>query len=310
MAQYKLINYLDFDPACLKFSDLQKSEGGYYAYINYNDERKQVLIQSPKVTLDQGGIPHESSKYDRYNFQQFFDVNKTKHLNDETDDDREERSKVLKEFEKKLINIDENIKEVSNLKEVLKQLPDKLLKKLEHKPIVRIVEEDEDDSDDEKMIRYNSMKPKIKQKRINRDEEKLKLDIELYEKDEENNTKRIDTDDYSLDDLKKHIGYARKFKYCLHFSKLFISKSLNFWQIQLKLFRIQTYPRDNNLVMNLEDKTSKLFLDSDDEEEEENVKEFIKSENNFLDEESEESEESESEEEVKPKKKTRGKVKS
>ena len=62
--------------------------------------------------------------------------------------------------------------------------------------------------------------------------------------------------------------------------------------------------------MNLEDKTSKLFLDSDDEEEEENVKEFIKSENNFLDEESEESEESESEEEVKPKKKTRGKVKS
>ena len=258
MAQYKLINYLDFDPACLKFSDLQKSEGGYYAYINYNDERKQVLIQSPKITLDQGGIPHESSKYDRYNFQQFFDVNKTKHLNDETDDDREERSKILKEFEKKLINIDENIKEVSNLKDVLGQLPDKLLKKLEHKPIVRIVEEDEDDSDDEKMIRYNSMKPKIKQKRINRDEEKLKLDIELYEKDEENNTKRIETNDYSLDDLKKHIGYARKFKYCLHFSKLFISKSLNFWQIQLKLFRIQTYPRDNNLVMNLEEKTSKL----------------------------------------------------
>jgi hypothetical protein len=63
--------------------------------------------------------------------------------------------------------------------------------------------------------------------------------------------------------------------------------------------------------MNLEDKTSKLFLDSDDEEEEENVKEFIKSENNFLDEESEESEESdESEEEIKPKKKSRGKVKS
>ena len=28
MAQYKLINYLDFDPKCLKFSDLQKSEGG------------------------------------------------------------------------------------------------------------------------------------------------------------------------------------------------------------------------------------------------------------------------------------------
>ena len=55
--------------------------------------------------------------------------------------------------------------------------------------------------------------------------------------------------------------------------------------------------------MNLEDKTSKLFLNSDDEEEEENVKEFIKSENNFLDEESEESEESdESEEEIKPKK--------
>ena len=180
MAQYKLINYTDFDPACLKFSDLQKSEGGYYAYINYNDERKQVLIQGPKITLDQGGIPHESSKYDRYNFQQFFDVNKTKHLNDETDNDREERSKVLKEFEKKLINIDENIKEVSNLKDVLKQLPDKLLKKLEHKPIVRIVEEDEDDSDDEKTIRYNSMKPKIKQKRINRDEEKLKLDIELF----------------------------------------------------------------------------------------------------------------------------------
>ena len=97
-------------------------------------------------------------------------------LNDETDNDREERSKVLKEFEKKLINIDENIKEVSNLKEVLKQLPDKLLKKLEHKPIVRIVEEDEDDSDDEKVMKYNSMKPKIKQKRINRDEEKLKLD--------------------------------------------------------------------------------------------------------------------------------------
>merc|ERR1712227_684588 len=144
--------------------------------------------------------------------------------------------------------------------------------------------------DDEKMIKYNFMKPKIKQKRINKDDEKK--------------NKRIDTDEYSLDDLKKHIGYARKFKYCLHFSKLFISKSLNFWQIQLKLFRIQTYPRDNNLVMNLEDKTSKLFLDSDDEEEEENVKEFIKSENNSLDEESEESEESdESEEEIKPKKK-------
>merc|ERR1711868_275330 len=157
---------------------------------------------------------------------------------------------------------------------------------------------DEDDSDDEKIIKYNFMKPKIKQKRINKDEEKLKLDIELYEKNDEKKNDRINTDEFSLDDLKKHIGYARKFKYCLHFSKLFISKSLNFWQIQLKLFRIQTYPRDNNLVMNLEDKTSKLFLDSDDEEE--NVKEFIKSENNFLDEESEESEESdESEEEIK-----------
>ena len=308
MAQYKLINYLDFDPACLKFSDLQKSEGGYYAYVNYNDERKQVLIQSPKITLDQGGIPHESSKYDRFNFQQYFDVNKNKHLNNETDEDREERSKILKEFEKKLINIDENIKEVSNLKDVLGQLPEKMLKKIEHKPIVKIIEEDED-SDEEKLIKDNFMKPKIKQKRINRDEEKLKLDIELYEKDEENNTKRIDTDEYSLDDLKKHIGYARKFKYCLHFSKLFISKSLNFWQIQLKLFRIQTYPREGNLVMDLEDKTSKLFLDSDDEEEEENVKEFIKSENNFLDEESEDSEESESEEEIKPKKKSRGRVK-
>merc|ERR1712146_648041 len=125
------------------------------------DERKQVLIQSPKITLDQGGIPHESSKYDRYNFQQFFDVNQTKHLNDETDDDRDERSKILKEFEKKLIEIDENIKEVSNLKEVLGKLPEKMLKKLEHKPIVKIVEEDEDDSDYEKMIKYNFMKPKI-----------------------------------------------------------------------------------------------------------------------------------------------------
>lgn len=308
MAQYELINYLDFDPACLKFSDLQKSEGGYYAYINYKDERKQVLIQSPRITLDQGGIPHESSKYDRFNFQQFFDVNKNKLLNDETDNDRDERSKTLKEFERKLINIDENIKEVSNLKDVLSQLPEKLLKKLEHKPIVKIVEEDDDDSEDEKLLKYNSMKPKIKQKRINREEEKLKLDIELYEKDEEKNVKKIDTDEYTLDDLKKHIGYARKFKYCLHFSKLFISKSLNFWQIQLKLFRIQTYPREKNLVMDLDDKTSKLFLDSDDEDEK-NVKEFIKNENNFLSDESEESEESESEEEIKPKKKTRGKVK-
>ena len=302
MAQYKLINYLDFDPACLKFSDLQKSEGGYYAYINYNDERKQVLIQSPKITLDQGGIPHESSKYDRFNFQQYFDVNKNKHLNNETDEDREERSKILKEFEKKLINIDENIKEVSNLKDVLGQLPEKMLKKIEHKPIVKIIEEDED-SDEEKLIKDNFMKPKIKQKRINRDEEKLKLDIELYEKDEENNTKRIDTDDYSLDDLKSTLGMRENLNIVYIFPKLFISKSLNFWQIQLKLFRIQTYPREGNLVMDLEDKTSKLFLDSDDEEEEENVKEFIKSENNFLDEESEDSEESESEEEIKPKKK-------
>lgn len=307
MAQYKLINYKDFDPACLKFSPLQKSEGGYYAYVNYNDERKQVLIQGPKVTLDQGGIPHESSKYDRYNFQQFFDVNQTKHLNDETDEDRESRSKILKEFEKKLIEIDENIKDVSNLKEVLAELPDKMLKKLEHKPIVKIVEEDEDDSDDEKMIRYNFMKPKIKQKKINKDEDKLKLDIELYEKDEDKNNKRINTDDYTLDDLKKHIGYARKFKYCLHFSKLFISKSLNFWQIQLKLFRIQTYPREVSPVLELEDKTSKLFFESDDEGEKD-VKEFIKKDTHFESEESEESSESE-EEEIKPKRKTRGKVK-
>ena len=307
MAQYKLINYKDFDPACLKFSPLQKSEGGYYAYVNYNDERKQVLIQGPKVTLDQGGIPHESSKYDRYNFQQFFDVNQTKHLNDETDEDRESRSKILKEFEKKLIEIDENIKDVSNLKEVLAELPDKMLKKLEHKPIVKIVEEDEDDSDDEKMIRYNFMKPKIKQKKINKDEDKLKLDIELYEKDEDKNNKRINTDDYTLDDLKKHIGYARKFKYCLHFSKLFISKSLNFWQIQLKLFRIQTYPREVSPVLELEDKTSKLFFESDDEGEKD-VKEFIKKDTHFESEESEESSESE-EEEIKPKRKTRSKVK-
>merc|ERR1712170_101981 len=157
------------------------------------------LIQSPKITLDQGGIPHESSKYDRYNFQQFFDVNQTKHLNDETDDDRDERSKILKEFEKKLIEIDENIKEVSNLKEVLGQLPEKMLKKLEHKPIVKIVEEDEDDSDDEKIIKYNFMKPKIKQKKINKDAEKLKLDIELYEKNDEKKNERINTDEFSLD---------------------------------------------------------------------------------------------------------------
>merc|ERR1711918_276639 len=133
-------------------------------------------------------------------------------------------------------------------------------------------------------------------------------DIELYEKDEEHNTKRIDTDDYSLDDLKKHIGYARKFKYCLHFSKLFISKSLNFWQIQLKLFRIQTYPKENSQILDVEEKTSKLFLESDDESEDEDVKEFIKKDAHFESEESSES--SESEEEIKSKKKTRGKLKS
>ena len=152
------------------------------------------------------------------------------------------------------------------------------------------------------------MKPKIKQKKINKDEEKLKLDIELYEKNDEKKNDRINTDEFSLDDLKKHIGYARKFKYCLHFSKLFISKSLNFWQIQLKLFRIQTYPKENNQILDVENKTSKLFLESDDENEDEDVKEFIKNDNHFESEESSES--SESEEEIKPKKKTRGKLKS
>merc|ERR1712227_1076883 len=150
--------------------------------------------------------------------------------------------------------------------------------------------------DDEKMIKYNFMKPKIKQKRINKNDEKK--------------NDRINTDEFSLDDLKKHIGYARKFKYCLHFSKLFISKSLNFWQIQLKLFRIQTYPRENNQILEVENKTSKLFLESDDEDDDEDDKEFIKKDNHFESEESSESSESEEEEEIKPKKKTRGKVKS
>merc|ERR1711901_11092 len=95
-------------------------------------------------------------------------------------------------------------------------------------------------------------------------------------------------------------------KYCLHFSKLFISKSLNFWQIQLKLFRIQTYPKENNQILDVENKTSKLFLESDDENEDEDVKEFIKNDNHFESEESSES--SESEEEIKPKEKTRGKL--
>merc|ERR1712227_536820 len=143
-AQYKLISYKDFDPSCLTFSPIEntidletkeKSNNSFQSYINYNNERKQILIQSPEITLDQGGIPHESSKYDRFLFQQFFDVNQTKHLDDETDEDRENRSKILKEFEKKLINIDENVEQVSNLKEVLNELPDKMLKKLEHKPI-------------------------------------------------------------------------------------------------------------------------------------------------------------------------------
>ena len=148
------------------------------------------------------------------------------------------------------------------------------------------------------------MKPKIK-----KDEDTSHPIVKLYKKnheykgDEDPDKKYIliNTDDYSLDDLKKHIGYAKKFSYCLHFSKLDINKSLNYWQIVLKVHRIKIYPREVNPILELEDKTSKLFLDSDDEEEYDDVKEFIKNDNNFESSESEDSDE----EEIKPKKKTK-----
>jgi len=326
MAQYKLISYEHFDPSCLTFSPIKKaseyneetekyeeSKNSFQSYINYNNERKQILIQSPKITLDQGGIPPDifKNKDERFYFKQFFDVNHTKHLNNETDEDRESRSKILKEFEKKLIEIDENVEKVSNLKEVFKNtdlLSDKVIKKLEHKPIVKIVEEDEDDSDDgNKRIKYNSMKFKIGKDKNNKSHPTVKLYQKNNEyKGDEGKDKEyilINTDDYTLDDLKKYIGYAKQFSYCLHFSKLDINKSLNYWKIVLKVHRIKIYPREVNPILELEDKTSKLFLDSDDEEEYDDVKEFIKNDNNFESSESEDSDE----EEIKQKKKTRGK---
>lgn len=339
-AKHIILPYNKINLESLEFTEIQDNDRAptqRISYFRYRDSKRgegQFNIQTPEILMDNYGIPDADLPYYKTIASRAFikiPLNETTGVEykNETSSDKEIRINKLENFKVELMKIDDWME--SNKEKIFGSSKKANLYK--YQPIVRkaMITPDDSDSDgeNEEEKKPKLPKPDFMKAKIQLDYHTNAVLTEIYQKNEKDTEKYEDDGPYSkiddiesLDDLKKYIGYMRKYKFVLHAAKIWANKQATNGQttrafgIMFKVRRIEMRSQPNLIkpIINNE-KEENPFVDSDDEEEQ-IIKKFVE-ENKDLDDESkniieEEDEtqlnlEEEDNDKVKPKKGNKGK---
>ena len=265
------IKYSDLEVSRISASDLQENErskGQKIAYPRYDHPifgpEQVLMIQCPFMNIISGGVPRISEYFENDSKREF-----VKTPLDETNPDV-------------LIFIDK-IKELDayfSSSQFASKLLGSKYKKYSYQPIFRKTNDNQDDDDDEdtkkKVVKkYNIPNlPYIKLK-INTEYGTGKVLTQLY-RSEMINGKRIRTevtDINTIDDFARIVCFQSKFRPIIRFIKFWahpISKKDPQWGAIFKIIKAEVEPPIKNNSMYKDYMNSDAFLDSDDDNEEDN----------------------------------------
>lgn len=292
-AAHKIVPFNQINNSCISFTDLADNDrvpSQKIGYVRYKDSSGdlQFDIQTPKLLLDNGGIPDSNGPYYTTNKQRAFlklplDPNSEVELKEETAEEKEKRLAELAEFKDALKRLDKFI--ISQQKNIF----GKNEKKYTYQPIVReaqVVEDDSDSDSDNGETTPPVKRPDYMKCKIPLEWETENVQVELYRKNKkgteeyESDGSRTKIEVSTLDDLRKHVAYMRKGRYVMHVSKIWAMKqpangqSTRMYGVTLKLLRAEVPQYVPSVVETTG--TNAPFVDSDDEEEDhKEVQHFI-----------------------------------
>ena len=309
----------DFDYNKIIFDEIaenERSESQNIGYIRYsgNDGEKQLHIQLD-VTIDNYGWDNVE-KHENDDFKLPLELNNFKDIG-ESDEEKGNRTKYLEKIRNVFEKIDSNLE-----KDMDKILGKNSKKKYKYtskfSKLPKFQDDDDDDQDEETLIKLKQKRLKYMKIKIPKEYNSGKILTEVYKK----NSK--DTEDYNkdgkytlieinkIDDLKQLIKFRGKYRFIVHPCKTWADKNLRGnadfkeFGVGFKLIRVVVLSNEQTpITKNIE---SKIFIDSDDEEEEnmvKNLKALDVDKEDDDDDDSESDEESESEEKLETKSKSK-----
>ena len=298
-AKHNIIPYNKQDLSRVSLTDLEDNDripSQKISYFRYNDPKKgeaQWDIQSCEVLLDNYGIPDGEGPYYKTAKQRAFvkvplDVNDQ--VTTETPNERDTRSKKLTTFKQSLVSVDKYLS--SDDMKIKLFGSTKAAKKYTYQPIVRqskiVSEEDDSDSDEESGAKEVVTRPDYMKAKIHLDYNTENVQVEVFQKNNEGSSSwdkdgsHSEINVTSLDELRRHIAYMRKQRYVLHVSKLWASKqpangqTTKMYGATLKLRRVEVQERMQQSFIDVEDDGAEPFIDSDSDEDKEDVTKLVK----------------------------------
>ena len=244
------------------------------AYFRYGPNGNQLHFQSPKMKMDNYGIPDENSKYNRNFMKIAGEINEE--VEGETDEEKNKRKEQLNAF----INIIKGIDETYGSAEKKKELFGKNAKNYEYIPMYKLPPQKLDDSDsdddenekEEEKVRPGYIKAKIQ---VDWNDQET-VQCEVYRKNKEDTDEFKEDGKYSkmevttIDDVKNYVRYMSDYRCVLSLSKLWASKqpmngqTKKNYGITLKLIRVETQQR--NIVKPVDTENNPFFIDDSDDE--------------------------------------------
>jgi len=291
-----LVSYNKFDASKnLAFTELADNERVASQKIAYprckmGSREGQLLMQSPFIKLDSGGIPSNNSPYhptvkSRANGVKI-PLEANPNVHEESKESLQKRSSKLAKFRSTLEGIDKHM--VSNEMKIQLFGSVSKAKKYEYVPLVRHPQEIDSDSDDEdgeeKEVKHRPVYCKSKIDLVWGTDDEVQTKV-FRENDESSGPedKYLEVDDVkTLEDLRKYMRYMSVNRYVFHFCKLWCDKQpanggkYKKYGITLKIKRV--IPDKNQVVVASNDDIDdvQVCVDSDDEGEEEVIKNYMK----------------------------------
>jgi hypothetical protein len=188
-----------------ELKDNERVEDQKIGYIKYkgDDGEKQLYIQSPEITIDNYGF-NFNEKHENNDLKVPLEVNEIRHLINETDDDRKNRSDILKSFTNVLEEIDSI--PINNLESLFGKKNAKNYKYTT--PMCKKQAEDDEEEIEEKKKQKKKEK-RNEQKRNIETEGKRKKDKEVKTKLEEQK-KKLEKQKQEFKEIKQELKTKRK----------------------------------------------------------------------------------------------------
>ncbi len=222
-------------------------------YIRYKHPKKggeiTPLIQTPSITLDYYGVPRLGDYYKDDRSRSFIKIPLDT-----------ENSEEVKQFYELLKEMDEMMEE----RKLEFFDSEKTANKYTYQPIVRSpqVAEDSDDEDNEKEVKPDYMKAKI---RINFETEEVETTV--WRKNEEgSDEKRTRMEVTTIDEFAKYVRYKSTCRFTLMPSKIWAAKNQEKrYGVTFKVMHAEVEPVTGSNMREVYENDA--FLDSDDEDE-------------------------------------------